>query len=262
MSSYHPIIQRYVEHLDSQGFSPGTSSSRARTLHLLGCPPDQATQADVLAVLDRASKNTSRRQYLNALRLSYRDLAHLGLVNHDPTLGLRTPAPRRGTPRPIPAADIALLLTMPGHYHLWTLLGLRAGFRAMEVTQFAPEHVVATDQGPAIIIPNGKGSKSAIIPAHDDIVQAVERYRDADGPLWPYASRYISSKWRQQAEKVGVTGRRFHDLRHTFATNAYRASGQDLLVTRDLCRHSSVQSTQIYAGVDNERGFDAVRRMS
>lgn len=262
MSHYHPIIQQYVDHLTSQGFSSDTATSRARVLRLLGVPPNEATREHVLGVLSRANKNTSRRQYLNSLRLSFRDMAYLGLVESDPTLGLRTPAPRRGTPRPIPAPDVQLLLTMPGHYRIWTLLGLRAGLRAMEVTQFAPEHVMVTDSGPVIAVPNGKGSKPAVIPAHPSIVEAIEPYRDHDGPLWPFQSRYVSRKWREQAEKVGVTGRRFHDLRHTFATNAYRASGQDLLVTRDLCRHSSVQSTQIYAGIEDARGFDVVSRMA
>ena len=107
-------------------------------------------------------------------------------------------------------------------------------------------------------VPNGKGSKDATIPAHPDVVSLLTKHSDVDGPLWPFHSRYISSKWREHAERVGVTGRRFHDLRHTFATQAYQASGQDLLLTRDLCRHSTVQSTQIYAGVDDERPFAVV----
>lgn len=258
----HPIIQQYVDYMNLQGFSASTVRSRARLLSGLGSPPDQASRDDVLRLLEKCSKNSSRRQYLNSLRISYRDMAHLGLVDRDPTLGLRTPAPRRGAPRPIPAPDVALLLTMRGHYRLWTLLGLRAGFRAMEVAQFAPEHLVYTDKGYAIIVPNGKGGKSAMVPAHQDLVEAFRGYEGVEGPLWPYVSRYISRRWRAEAEAVGVTGRRFHDLRHTFATNAYRASGHDLLVTRDLCRHSNVQSTQIYAGIEDERGYDTISRMA
>jgi len=251
-------IATYAAWLISQGYERETVNAKVRMLRRLPQPLTDVGEDDVLALLAQATKNSSKRVYLNNLRLAFRDLLHMGLVAEDPTAGLRTPPVARGKPRPIPPAEVARLLSMRERERGWTTLGLRAGLRAVEVTRVEAHHLERGVHGWQLRVPNGKGSKDATIPAHPDVVSLLTNQPPTDGPLWPFHSRYISSKWREHAERVGVTGRRFHDLRHTFATQAYQASGQDLLLTRDLCRHSTVQSTQIYAGVDDERPFAVV----
>jgi integrase len=149
-------------------------------------------------------------------------------------------------------------MTMRERERGWTILGLRAGLRAVEVTRLELSHLERGVHGWQLRVPRGKNDKDATIPAHPQVVQLLTNLPPVDGPVWGFHSRYISRKWKEHAEKVGVHDRRFHQLRHTFATNAYKASGQDLLLTRDLCRHSSVQSTQVYAGIDDERPFAVV----
>ena len=250
-------VATYAAWLAAQGYDSETINSKVRLLHRLP-PLDEVTQEDVLDLISQPDKNSSKRIYLNTLRLAFHDMGVLGLVDHNPTEGLRTPPIQRGKPRPIPPQELALLDTMRERERGWGVLGLRAGLRAIEVTRVQGNHLEHGLHGWQLRVPNGKGDKDATIPAHPEVVELLQAQPKTSEPLWGFHSRYISRKWREHAEKVGVHGRRFHDLRHTFATAAYKASGQDLLLTRDLCRHTSVQSTQIYAGVDDERPFAVV----
>jgi integrase len=251
------VIEEYRGTLTAQGYSASAIYQRVRLLKALGVSPSEATRDHVLAVMDRATKASSRRVYLNMLRATFSDLRDLGLVNHDPTVGLKTPTPPRGRPHPLNSREVDALLGMTGREREWTLFGLRAGLRAHEVVQVRPCHLEWSDQGWSLRIPNGKGSLDATVPAHPQIVEMLEPIRESDAVLWPIRASHMSSAWRVAAESVGVTGRRFHDLRHTFASTVYRHTG-DLLVTRDLLRHASVQTTQVYAMSDELRAFDAV----
>lgn len=250
-------IATYAAWLAAQGFGEETIAGKVRLMSRLG-PIDNVQQEDVLALLSHGRKNSTKRIYLNNLRLAFRDMLALGLVDHDPTLGLRTPPIPRGQPRPIPPNEVALLMTMRQRERGWMILGLRAGLRAVEVTRVELHHLERGVHGWQLRVPRGKNDKDATIPAHPQVVELLQGLPPVQGPLWPFHSRYISRKWREHAERVGVYGRRFHDLRHTFATAAYKASGNDLLVTKELCRHTSVQSTQVYAGIDDERPFAVV----
>ena len=251
-------IATYASWLTSQGYDVETIAGKVRLLNRLPSPLSEVTQDDVLELISHASKASSKRVYLNNLRLAFRDMAVMGLVASDPTLGLRTPPVPRGKPRPIPADEIAQLMTMREREREWTILGLRAGLRAVEVTRVDAEHLELGVHGWQLRVPQGKNDKDATIPAHPEVVEILRDLPPDRGPIWPFHSRYISRKWREHAERVGVSGRRFHDLRHTFATAAYKASGNDLLVTKELCRHTSVQSTQVYAGIDDDRPFAVV----
>lgn len=258
MQAHFPdVVEIYRDALTSQGYSQSAIYQRTRLLRALGVSPNDATREDVLAVMERATKASSRRVYLNMLRASFSDLRDLGLVDHDPTVGLKTPTPPRGRPHPLNAREVAALLDMTGRERDWTIFGLRAGLRAHEVVQVRPCHLEWHDAGWMLRIPNGKGSLDAAVPAHPSIVKFLEPIRESDHVLWPIRASHMSSQWKLAAERVGVTGRRFHDLRHTFASSVYSNTG-DLLVTRDLLRHASVQTTQVYALPDESRAFDAV----
>ena len=76
--------------------------------------------------------------------------------------------------------------------------------------------------------------------------------------MWPSS---LDRAWKIAAESVGVHGRTFHQLRHSFATRLTR-SGVPLLVIADLCRHASVATTQRYAKVADNAPFVAIHSLS
>ena len=62
---------------------------------------------------------------------------------------------------------------------------------------------------------------------------------------------------------AGVVGHRFHDTRHTFAAELYRASGHNLRMVQTQLGRASVRTTEVYAHVldgETERAVNALYR--
>ena len=236
-------LHAYMERI---GYAPSTIQQRLGRLAALRVDPRDATRDDVLASIPTGLQASSKRVYVAALSAAYRDLITLGICDTNPAAGIRIPGFHRGTPRPVPDGDLDVLLDQTGRERDWTVLGAFAGLRSSDVANLYAEDLV---DGRMIEL-DGKGGVKASLPAHPLIVDVFDRAADR-GPLWRVGSGRLSSVWSAWA--FDITGHRyqFHQLRHSFATRIYRASGQDLIVTRDLMRHSSVATTQIYAGVED-----------
>ena len=236
-------LHAYMERV---GYAPSTIQQRLGRLAALGVDPRDATRDDVLASIPTGLQASSKRVYVAALSAAYRDLITLGICDTNPAAGIRIPGFHRGTPRPVPDGDLDVLVDQTGRERDWTVLGAFAGLRSSDVANLYAEDLV---DGRMIEL-DGKGGVKASLPAHPLIVDVFDRAADR-GPLWRIGSGRLSSVWSAWA--FDITGHRyqFHQLRHSFATRIYRASGQDLIVTRDLMRHSSVATTQIYAGVED-----------
>ena len=241
------------------GYSADTIKQRLGRLQAL--PVDNygdTTTADVLASLPEGSKPSTRRVYVSSLSAAFRDLITLGFMNRNPAAGIRIPGFHRAQPRPLPMPALqALLAAEPCRQQEWTILGAFAGLRAGEVADVYAADLVPYGAGWGLQVV-GKGSKPAVIPAHPKVVELMQAHSNQRGPLWRLTSNTLSTLWAGWA--AGITGDtyQFHQLRHRFATSIYQQSGQDLITTRNLLRHNSVVSTQIYADVESDRELQAV----
>ncbi len=59
------------------------------------------------------------------------------------------------------------------------------------------------------------------------------------------SAKHLQSVWRKTLIKENIPFRKFHDLRHTFATMLL-THGADLITVKELLGHSSVKITEIY----------------
>jgi integrase len=94
------------------------------------------------------------------------------------------------------------------------------------------------------------------------------RYRDKCGRIqparqkgerYPLTATVLRGPWADAKKAAGVSGFRFHDLRHTAGTRIVRATGNIALAKRAL-EHKSIRSTLRYAHVLNDdvrKGLDA-----
>jgi integrase len=239
--------------LRSQRLSTSSIKQKLLMFDRIG-DPRSATRADVVRVLEPFTGAT-RRQYLSTIRSVFADLAALGLVEADPSAGVRNGKVARYEPRPITEDELLAILAIGGRIREWAVMAAYGGLRRFEVIEVEREHLLTDDRGPTLLIPRGKGGTRLTIPAHPLIVEVVEQH--ASGRLWPIALATFDDAWRRAMKKHGLESCTYHRLRHRFATSVYAATG-DLLTTAKVCRHSSVATTQVYARVADRKPYDAV----
>jgi integrase len=78
----------------------------------------------------------------------------------------------------------------------------------------------------------------------------VKRTRDGRcrGERWPITIQGLKAHWRRCRKKAGVVDYRWHDNRHTFATELLRATGNLKLVQAAL-HHARIETITKYAHV-------------
>ena len=69
--------------------------------------------------------------------------------------------------------------------------------------------------------------------------------------IWPQKPDAISSAWRPVLQRAGITGLRFHDLRHE-ATSQFFEKGLNVLEVAAITGHKSIQMLQRYTHIKPE----------
>ena len=123
---------------------------------------------------------------------------------------------------------------------------------------------------PSVIIRNGKGNKTRIIPINDELKNIIEVYLDksyvdyGSGYLlytkfkktftrfgiYDFVNRLII-KLQQKYLKLFIGNYHPHLFRHPKATRLYN-NGVMLLTIKDFLGHSSITTTEIYAAPDSK----------
>ena len=259
------IIHTYLSWLTLQGMRPATLRARRTCLTSFAkTVPDihQATKADVERFLGRPLAPASRRAYADCLKGFYRYLTAEGLRSDDPTEKLpRFREPRR-LPRPITDDQLAVALAKADRrMRAWLLLMSLSGLRCMEVAALNPQDLITTDTGTLLFLTETKGGGTATVPAHPEVVAALERLPVRNGLWWNMTPLRVSTYTAEYLRSVGIDATA-HQLRHWAGTTWYEMSGHDLLTTQALLRHESVATTQIYSKVNPARPAEVVRLVS
>tara|TARA_R100000750_G_scaffold34199_1_gene21952 strand:+ start:1188 stop:1973 length:786 start_codon:yes stop_codon:yes gene_type:complete len=252
--------QEYLDWLTGNGMSDATV--RRRGSFFVSRLDDWSTfdqrPAFIVTWLNQHSGWT-RRTYAGHLHSIYAWMVETGKLEASPIAGLRTnrtPPPR---PSPLSQAELsAVTLAASGHVHAWVLLGSLAGLRAHEIVKIRGEHVTEDS-----IYVNGKGGVEAYLPTHPAIWSLAGQYPrtgwwfPSHTPRGHLSTSCIGNKMRAHFRACGVRSGSVHRLRHTYGTNLVR-SGVPLNVVRELMRHTSLATTQMYLGTNDEEKRAAV----
>lgn len=143
------------------------------------------------------------------------------------------------------------------------------------------------DWGERLITTTGKGGKSirvAITPAirallwplrghHPDSVFTYiaartidkvirgKRYRFVKGERYPITLSGLNSQWKRTRKAAGVSGFRFHDYRHDFASKLMRQEKNPKLVQRAL-HHADIKTTMRYMHLLDDDVGNAMERLA
>jgi integrase/recombinase XerC len=196
---------------------------------------------------------SSRRTYLVQLRGFYRWALEHDIASRDPTA--RIPVPREPRRRPRPAELLRVERAIeyaPAPVGAWLVLAAYAGLRCCEIA--------VVDGGDLrdgrLVVLEGKGGHQRMIPAHPRVLDVFADRPDR-GRLWDADARTVSRRGNRWLRATGAEAT-MHQLRHSFATRIYEATGGDLFALQILMGHQSPASTAIYVQIADHRLFDAV----
>lgn len=181
-------------------------------------------------------------------------------------------------------ARIETARPMPGRVAMleWITaeIALQTGLRVGELAALAWGDFIDRESGGSVLVRRGKGGKSRLVKFGQGLAEALARYRawkdergestEPDVPLFfsPGGPRAISKRAIQKMfaraqRRAGLEPRRFHALRHTYASQLYRASSHNLRMVQKQLGHASIRTTQIYADVldgETEKAVDQLYR--
>jgi integrase/recombinase XerD len=221
---------------------------------------------------DLGLAGTSIRRNVSALRTWFRIMLAEGLVSHDPTERLDTPARFRTLPEVLSVEEVLKLLAAPSlderlafRDRAMLELAYGAGLRVSEWIGLALKDVLL-DQGLVRVL--GKGNKERLVPIGRSAIGAAAVYMREQRPVlergqgkgilflngqgkpltrmgaWKILRKYVTMASIEKPVSP-------HTLRHTFATHLLEG-GADLRAVQEMLGHADIATTQIYTHVDRE----------
>ena len=262
-----------MKHLDewrrwqqAQGLSQRTITERAATMrhleHEAGVDLLHIEPEHIIAYCSRPGlAPSSRASYHATIRAFYAWAVRVGKLSTDPTE--RTPRPKRPKtlPRPVQQTHVSALLRVVTRRRtrMMVVLAAYAGLRVHEIAKFRGEDL---DRLGGTMTVTGKGGKTALIPAHEVVLEEAANFPIC-GPWFPaydgsehIGAHAVSTAIRRAMRRAGFAGKP-HQLRHYYATELLE-HGVDVRVVRDLMRHESIATTEIYTQVSLQRMIDGI----
>lgn len=257
--TWEELLSDYERDLRSSKRSPNTIRQRTHGMRrflrtIPGLAPNEVTRDDLVRFLDRDdwAPNTSAvsRANVSGFFTWCYDTERLEANPAKKLPSVKVPA---GKPKP--ASDAALeqaLSSASPRTVLMVRLGEKCGLRAMEIAAIHTRDLEQDELGWTLRV-LGKGSKVRMVPLSEDF--ARELLNREPGYVFPgRASGHVSPAYVSRLVSAvlppGVTA---HKLRHRFATRAYRGSGNNLRAVQELLGHSSIATTQTYAGIGDDQ---------
>lgn len=177
-------------------------------------------------------------------------------------------------PKALPALerDRIMELRLPAEENALRALLYNAGLRNFESTEVRLHDLIAPAPLPSgEVIPGqvrvlGKGGRMRVIPVQHEAWEAIAahaRNRVSEGAKEhdrlfahpngrPWADSMVQRRVSWWARSASTSHTTPHALRHTMATNLLEA-GADIRTVQDMLGHASLQTTQIYTRVTDQR---------
>lgn len=138
------------------------------------------------------------------------------------------------------------------------LLALNTGMRKGELTALSWEDIDLPNKVLTVRAGYAKSGEARHIPLNSEVtavLRALGKQHSSKGKLFDVGS--ITKAWKSVLASAKIEDFRFHDLRHTFASNLVMA-GVALNTVRELMGHSDIEMTLRYAHLAPSHKAEAV----
>lgn len=116
------------------------------------------------------------------------------------------------------------------------------GMRPSEIMRYRPEHWNRVDR--VLTVLTGKGGRTRTIPLTAE-GEAALRDLEALGAVGRFSTSTVHRAFRLALARLGITGIRPYDLRHSYGTAMYQVTG-DTRIVKELLGHSTAAMTERY----------------
>jgi len=141
------------------------------------------------------------------------------------------------------------------------LVSLNTGMRRGELTSITWDDVDLRRKVVTIRGGYSKAGRARHIQLNSEAVEVLKRYRKqhtGEGRI--FAVHSVKKAWGELLTKAKISGFRWHDLRHSFASRLVM-KGVDLNTVRELLGHSDLTMTLRYAHLAPEHKAAAVEKL-
>jgi len=158
-----------------------------------------------------------------------------------------------------------LIYTFTDYLQPLVILALNTGMRRGELLSLEWPQVDVRRRLLTVLGEKSKSNQTRHIPLNDEAFQILMSWRNqADSQNYVFTSPItgnqitnINTAWRNILKAANIKSFRFHDLRHTFASNLVMR-GISLNTVRELLGHHSIDMTLRYAHLAPEHKAEAV----
>ncbi|MGD9989098.1 tyrosine-type recombinase/integrase [Pseudonocardia sp.] len=274
------LIDRHCRWFDLNGATPISVGHRRENLRRLAAalpsPLLEATPADLLAWQSALRSGVSRlgtpykmstlSTYTSNARAFYAWALEAELIDTDPTKRMAKIKVPAAHAHPVPDRDLKLAIQIaPEPMRTWLVLAAFMGLRAMEIAQLTRDSIDEIE-GRLVLSGIGKGRKPFRITVPLHVEPSLRQYMHMRGPLFwtrfgnvmkpATLSKLVGQFFARQGMPYSL-----HWLRHSFGT-AFYASTRDLLLTQDVMRHASPNTTRLYVRTTGVAATKAMDRLS
>lgn len=259
------LISEHLRWCRNRNHQPRSIADRRRVLEQaarqlpFGLP--NANEDEIRDWLDNPRwKPATKTIYWSHLRQLYRWGYRTGVLDYDPMVEIDRPKPPESYARPVDRGLAEQLLReLPEPWNTFVLLAYGAGLRCCEIGGLRREDVTAD----LITIARAKGGRRQHVPTHPAV---WERLAPLSGSIPEAVGGRADGRWISIRAanffrfKMNLPGVSLHRFRHLYACEL-RRQGHDLFAVKQLMRHRSINSTQIYVAVGNEELHRAVNTL-
>lgn len=263
-------VSKWLDSLKAATYSDGTLTTRRCQITQLshelgGCPQDVEADDLVDYFAARSWKPETRKSARNACVSFFRWLKVTDRADDDPSEAL--PSVRRPQAHPRPCPDVVVLKALANADHeekLMIRLAAEAGLRRCEIAKVKAGDLMRDLVGWSLIVV-GKGDRQRIVPLGDDLADSIRIAASGHDGGYVFEGRWgghvCTTYVGKRLSKLLGDGWTGHSLRHRYATVTYGAT-HDLLLVSKLLGHESVETTQRYVAMPDDRLRAAVKAVA